>query len=243
MEYPAEYLRHRERIRAWMLGRGFYRAVEALEYAAKYHDGYRKDGFTPEFHHQVSIAHYLRTLPGIRNLEDVLTAAFLHDTIEDKDITAEEIADRFGLEVARAVSLLTKKSRGMVKDKEDYFKRMSDNPIASIVKGGDRIHNYQTMAKVFTCTKQLKYIREGENYILPMLKEARNNFPDQELAYENIKYTLKGQMELLRLSIEARNKVFELKEVIKNGENKATEGSKDVLRERKPSEEVGSLTK
>ena len=50
----------------------------------------------------------------------------------------------------------------------------------------------------------MRYIAECEAYILPMLAEARNNFPDQELAYENIKHALKGQIELIKLVIRAR---------------------------------------
>lgn len=204
MDYPLDYLRHRERIRAWLLGKEYYKAVEALEFAAKYHTGTRKDGVTPEFHHQVSILHYLRTLKGLRNQQAVLAAGCLHDTIEDYDVPPETIRVKFGEEVCTAVLLLTKKYRGEKKSPEEYYKSMSSNPIASIVKGGDRVHNFQTMATVFSCEKQLKYIEECEEHLLPMLKEARNNFPDQELAYENIKHALKGQIELIRLVIEAR---------------------------------------
>jgi (p)ppGpp synthase/HD superfamily hydrolase len=202
--YPPEFLRHRERIRAWLLGRKYYKSVEALEFASDFHVGIRKDGVTPEFHHQISIAHYIRTLYNLRFPEDVLTSAFLHDVVEDYDVSPDEIEARFGYNVREAVTLLSKKYRGDKKPVEEYYRAMRTNAIASIVKGADRIHNFQTMHSVFTCTKQMKYIEECEEHILPMLKEARRNFPDQELAYENIKHALKGQIELLKLSIEAK---------------------------------------
>lgn len=206
----SRYDRHRERFRSWMLGKEYFKAVEALEYAAKFHTGMRKDGFTPEFHHQISIGHYIRTLANLRNQEWALIVGILHDVVEDYDVPIEVIAAKFGQEIANAVLLMSKKYKGAKKATADYYLAMHTCPIASIVKGADRIHNFQTMSAVFTCKKQLAYITECELHILPMLKEARNNFPDQELAYENIKHALKGQIELLRLAIDAKEKLQEL---------------------------------
>ena len=72
------------------------------------------------------------------------------------------------------------------------------NKIASVVKGADRIHNVQTMIDVFTYEKQKEYIRETQEFIVPMLKEARRRFPRQEPAYENIQHVLVSQAELLQ---------------------------------------------
>lgn len=194
-------------LRYWMLGKGYYKAVSAMEFASKYHTGMRKDGLTPEFHHQISIASYLKTLPNLRCQEDVLCAAFLHDTVEDYDVSLSDIEFRFGTDVRKAVDLLSKKVDGYCKSQEEYFKRMVDCPIASIVKGGDRVHNSQSMHGVFSLNKQISYIEETRNYILPMLKSSRRLYPDQELAYENIKHALKGQIELIELAIDAEKKL------------------------------------
>ncbi len=75
---------------------------------------------------------------------------------------------------------------------------MATDPIASIGKGGDRMHNLQSMIGVFTKDKQKNYVTEAENKIIPMLKLARRNFPQQELAYENIKLVLNTQMQLIK---------------------------------------------
>jgi len=233
---------HKERLRHWVLGKEFFKAAEALEFAAKIHTGTRKDGITPEFHHQISIGHYVRTLPNLRKQEYVIIATLLHDTIEDYDVPVEIIQSKFGKEVANAVMLLSKKTKGINKGIEDYYNSMRNNSIASIVKGADRIHNFQTMHSVFTCSKQRKYIEECEDYILPMLKEARNTFPDQELAYENIKHALKGQIELLKLSIESKEQLEKFEGEL-NGKNKAPSGSKELFCKREPETEVTSLMK
>ena len=192
---------------SWMLGKEYFKAVESLEYAASVHTGIRKDGVTPEFHHQISIGHYTRTLPSLRNQELTLITVLLHDVIEDYNVPSEDILSRFGQDVTNAVLLLSREVNGVRKPQKNYYDDMSGNPIASIVKGADRIHNFQTCSEVFTIDKQEKYIDETEIYIIPMLKKARDNFPDQELAYENIKHALKGQIEFLRLVIKARKEL------------------------------------
>ena len=224
MSTSQDHVRHLERIKAWLLGKEYYKAVEALVFASKHHTGMRKDSVTPEFHHQISISLYLRTLPNLRDPEAVIATAMLHDVIEDENVSPQELEALFGSKITDAVLLLSKEIKGVKKSTFDYYEAMKDNPIASIVKGGDRIHNFQTMPTVFTCEKQTRYIEECENFILPMLREARNQFPDQVLAYENIKHALKGQIELLRLSIEAKQQILELK--LLGGKNVQSDNSK-----------------
>lgn len=93
--------------------------------------------------------------------------------------------------------LLTKKHRGNKMPVEVYYQNIAENNIASVVKGGDRIHNIQTMVDIFNTAKQQEYMSETNSYVLPMLKKARRNFTTQENAYENIKLILQNQMELI----------------------------------------------
>lgn len=37
-------------LRYWLIGRRYFTALEAMEFAAAHHTGFRKDGKTPEFH-------------------------------------------------------------------------------------------------------------------------------------------------------------------------------------------------
>ena len=55
----------------------------------------------------------------------------------------------------------------------------------------------------YLSTKFEEYISECEKHILPMLKEARRIFPEQEPAYENIKLVLMSQIELINVSLDA----------------------------------------
>lgn len=193
-------------MRYWLLGKEYHLALQAMEYAAGFHTGFRKDGCTPEFDHQLSIAHYIRTIiDELMQPEHALAAVFLHDVCEDYDVGFEEIEAHFGPEVKQAVFLLTKKHRGVDIDLGTYYTDMVNNGIASIVKGADRIHNIQTMTEVFDQEKQIKYLEETENLVLPMLKKARRKFPSQEPAYENAKLVLTSQLRLIRAIHEAKN--------------------------------------
>jgi (p)ppGpp synthase/HD superfamily hydrolase len=190
-------------MRYWLIGiskndKQFEPALEALEYAKNIHIGFRKDGKTPEFQHQIEICHYLRTLvDGLMYPGATLAAAFLHDVPEDYDISFEELERKFGKQISDAVWLLTKQYRGEKKDIEVYFDEMAHCPIASVIKGADRINNHQTMHPVFKPEKQQSYILETDNHIIPMLKKARHIHVRQEHIYENIKFVLKSQMAMV----------------------------------------------
>lgn len=199
-----KYEKMRVAMRYWLHGKGFTEAVKAMEFAADHHIGFRKDGTTPEFHHQISIASYIRTLPEVMHPQETLATTFLHDVVEDYDVDLQVIEVEFGKRVRRAVSLLSKKIGGYETKNEEYYMSMRDNAVASIVKGADRMHNFQTMPGVFTQDKQRRYIEECEKFILPMLKAARKKFPEQEPAYENIKHVLLSQIGLLKVGLDGK---------------------------------------
>lgn len=178
--------------------------LNMLEFAKDIHVGTRKDGFTPEFQHQLEIAHFIRTLSSeLRNPALVIGLCLGHDVLEDYSnkgpfVTHEQIVAVSGQEMADEILTISKEYKGVKLSTEEYFSNLSKTPHGSIAKGGDRIHNQGSMATVFTNHKQLSYIDETENFILPMLKVARRTFFDQEAAYENIKFVLKSQMTFVK---------------------------------------------
>ena len=66
--------------------------------------------------------------------------AWLHDTIEDTDITDADLRPVFGDEITDIVVILTKHPD---EDYFDYIKRVMDNPTAIKVKLADLTHNMQ----------------------------------------------------------------------------------------------------
>ena len=196
--------RHKKQLsvmRGWLEGKGYYAAAEALELVRELEQGTRKDGKTPKFHHQLSVARLISTLaPHLLFPEETITAAFLHDLLEDhgEQWTQNMVEARFGERVAKAVWRLSKKSAGLTKTYERYFEDMGECPIASVVKLADRAHNLHTMDGVFTLEKQTAYVNEVSQWFHPMIKRARRKYPRQYPAYENLKLFLLSQVRLVR---------------------------------------------
>jgi (p)ppGpp synthase/HD superfamily hydrolase len=198
-----DFQKARIALRYWLQGAGWHDALIAMDAAERVHLGLRKDGTTPEFAHQVSIAQFVRTLtPSLIHPEATMATVFLHDVPEDYGIRAEEVTRGFrSPDVAAftlpAVEALTKTFRGAKRLEAAVFDAIARDPVASIVKPADRIDNQGSMVGVFTLAKQKSYIAETEAFILPALKEAKRRFPEQELAYENLKAMLGSQIALL----------------------------------------------
>jgi len=214
-----DYAKTRSAIRYWMLGKNYHVALAAMEFGLKYHTGLRKDGKMPEFQHQISQANFARTLETVLMYpEEVLSTIFLHDVVEDiegvgyadvrkmlrKSGGSEEMVSR----ILSGVEKMTNQwpDEGIKKPKADYYNSMIDCPISSLCKGIDRIHNHQTMTDAFTIEKQESYIKETDDYILPMLKQARYTWTKQEPAYQNIKTVLVAQMEMVEIIVAAGKK-------------------------------------
>lgn len=201
-------------MRHWLLGRvsasrfetqiptPWSLALNSFEYALSIHTGRRKDG-SPEMIHQIRIAHYLRTLEShLTDAPMAIACAMLHDAREDYDISHEEIQSRFGEPLAAKIELLTKTFRGHKKSDREYYAMLATDPVVSIVKAADRFHNHSTMGNAFTITKQLSYLVETEELVLPMIKAAARAFPVQEAAFENAKLALRSQISLARPALE-----------------------------------------
>lgn len=186
-------------LRYWLMGRDYTQAIKAMEFAMSYHTGKRKNG-DPEFIHQLSQVQYARTLEKqLIDPEGTFITLFLHDVMEDYDVKFQVIADMFGTPIADSVFLMTNcESDGSKKDSDRYYGSMANDPRASFGKASDRIHNLSTMIGVFKPEKQMAYCKQSHDLIIPMLKQARTIFPEQEAAYHNVKHILQIQMELIR---------------------------------------------
>ena len=123
---------------------------KAFEFAYRLHEGqYRKSGEL-YISHPVAVAGLLRDLGGSAAM---IAAGFLHDVVEDTDITIEEIEARFGTEVRQLVEGVTKLSKINFKSKTEsqaenfrrMFLAMAQDIRVIVVKLADRLHNMRTL--------------------------------------------------------------------------------------------------
>ena len=83
----------------------------AIAYAVEKHrNGLRKGTKMPYIVHPLEVMHNLMLMEADKNL---MAAGVLHDTVEDTDATLEEIAAKFGDDVAALVSSHTEKDKSL----------------------------------------------------------------------------------------------------------------------------------
>lgn len=148
---------------------------KALEYATKMHKGqYRKDG-REYITHPIKVAKYVRKFKESSNIEVLIAAAYLHDTIEDTKATYYDIVNQFGAEIANLVLELTtdedlKNEIGKTKYLEIKMKNMSS--WALVIKLCDRLANICDLENVEKEFRK-KYIKETIE-ILNYVTDNRN---------------------------------------------------------------------
>jgi (p)ppGpp synthase/HD superfamily hydrolase len=121
---------------------------KALEFAIKQHKGQkRKQTNMPYFRHPISVAENIEEVKKSKNLEILMTAAVLHDTVEDcPGVTIKEIAEKFGYYVAALVDELTSDKKEIAKiGKTEYLKKKMEKMTSYglVIKLADRRHNIE----------------------------------------------------------------------------------------------------
>jgi guanosine-3',5'-bis(diphosphate) 3'-pyrophosphohydrolase len=149
------------------------RIIKAREFADHAHAGQaRKYTDEPYITHPIAV---VKILASVCIDEDMLVAAYLHDTVEDTDVTLEMIQKRFGDRVASLVNDLTDVSTPedgsrKVRKAKDLIHTSLAHPDAKTIKLADLIHNTSSLlkhdpefAKVYMAEKRalLHALREG----------------------------------------------------------------------------------
>ncbi|HEX4579974.1 MAG TPA: bifunctional (p)ppGpp synthetase/guanosine-3',5'-bis(diphosphate) 3'-pyrophosphohydrolase [Candidatus Dormibacteraeota bacterium] len=134
------YLREEER---GVLSRAYALAERA-------HQGQSRLSGEPYVSHPVAVAGILADL-GLD--ADTLVAALLHDTVEDTDVTREQLREEFGAHVAKLVDGVTKLGKIHVHTREQaqaenirkMLVAMAEDIRVVLIKLGDRLHNMRTV--------------------------------------------------------------------------------------------------
>ncbi len=149
------------------------KVVRAYEFARANHAGQRRRSGEPYINHPVEVGMILAA--DLRMDEDTICAALLHDTVEDTDVTLEQLEELFGSEVAAMVDGVTKLT-SIEEDSMDekqalnlrkMFLAMSKDIRVVIIKIADRLHNMRTLASLPPDRRQFK-ARETMDVYAPL---------------------------------------------------------------------------
>jgi len=136
----------------------------AFEMAAEAHQTMRRKSGEPYILHPIAVAMICVEEIGLGVRSTI--CALLHDTIEDTDLTLDDVKNEFGNEIAKIVDGLTKISGVMdanSSQQAENFKKilltLTDDPRVILIKLADRLHNMRTLDSMKQ-EKQLKIASE-----------------------------------------------------------------------------------
>lgn len=191
------------------------RVSRAVELATKAHEGQLRRTGEPYIIHPLAVKKILEEW-GMD--EDTIVAGILHDTVEDTDVTLEQIKGEFGEPVAQLVDGVTKlgKIRKNMNDLDTYLPETRDNflrlMIATgndirvlIIKLADRLHNARTLSAL-PPDKQKKIATETLEIFAPLADRLNMGRARVELADLAFSYVDPKRFEYLSDLIKKTNK-------------------------------------
>jgi guanosine-3',5'-bis(diphosphate) 3'-pyrophosphohydrolase len=162
----------------------------AFEMAVDAHKTMRRKSGEPYIFHPLAVARICVEEIGLGVRSSI--CSLLHDTVEDTDLTLEDIEREFGSEIARIIDGLTKISNVVdtnTSQQAENFKKilltLTDDPRVILIKLSDRLHNMRTLDSMKR-EKQLKISSETVYVYAP-------------LAHRMGLYTIKTEMEDLAM--------------------------------------------
>ena len=166
----------------------------AYEYASKKHFSQKRITGDDYITHPLNVAWILTD---VKADGKAISAALLHDTIEDSDSTFEEISNLFGREVATIVDGVTKINRlnfssdseQMAANQRKILVGLSSDVRVLIVKLADRLHNMRTLY-VLSESKQKRKAKETLEILTPVahrlgIYKIKSELEDLSLRYSN----------------------------------------------------------
>jgi GTP pyrophosphokinase len=166
---------------------------KAFEVAVESHKEMRRKSGEPYIYHPIAVAQICAEEIGLGSTGVV--CALLHDTVEDTDLTLEDVKGLFGDKVSQIINGLTKIS-GVIDNtssiQAENFRKvlltMSEDIRVILIKLADRLHNMRTLEHMKR-EKQLKIASETLFLYAPLAHRLGLNNIKTELEDLGLKYT------------------------------------------------------
>jgi len=148
------------------------RLLHAARFAAEKHAGQKRKGANeePYVNHVIEVAALIAD--HVEAVDpDVLVAAFLHDTVEDTDVTNDDVRAQFGVVVAGMVAEVTD-DKSLPKETRKALQVANaahKSPGAALIKLADKISNLRAMLssppKDWSLDRRQKYFEWAKQVI------------------------------------------------------------------------------
>ncbi len=183
--YPPEVIALRDLLNTYLEPARVAQVLRAFEVGAMAHHGQHRKTGEPYILHPVEVA---QILANMRMDHESIVAAILHDTIEDTELSKEQITEQFGKAIADLVDGVTKldqmKFRTRKEADAESFRKlmlaMSRDLRVIFIKLADRLHNMRTLGSM-SLTSRRRIASETLSIYAPMADRLGMNSMKAEL--------------------------------------------------------------
>ncbi len=181
---------------------------KAWEFCVKHHEGQKRASGEQYIIHPLEVAEVLAEL---KMDSTSIAAGLLHDSVEDTPATNEEIAEKFGDQVAHIVEGVTKIDKIQFANREDrqaenvrkmLLAMVSDVRVV-LIKLADRLHNMRTLEHLQP-DRQEAIARETQDIYAPLAHRLGMGKVRGELEDLAFRYTDPVSYEKVSAAVEAR---------------------------------------
>jgi guanosine-3',5'-bis(diphosphate) 3'-pyrophosphohydrolase len=162
--------------------------TKALAFAANKHRNQRRKNVAafPYINHPISLVHILCNEVHITDM-NVICAALLHDTVEDTETTAEELAFEFGQDICNIVMEVTDDKSIPARQKRkqlqiEHASQISDQ--AKLLKLADKISNLRDLANDPPATWSMERRREYFDWAKQVIDQMRGTHEELERLFD-----------------------------------------------------------
>jgi len=182
--------------------------LRAYTFGESAHAGQRRSSGEPFIHHPLAVAHILAAL---RLDAPTLTAAILHDVMEDTATARDRIVEKFGEDVAQLVDGVSKIDRIETDTREaaeaenlrKMLLAMSRDLRVILIKLADRLHNMRTLDSL-PPKKRLRIARQTQEIYAPIANRLGLHSWSRELEDLSFRHTYANRHQTLARALRRR---------------------------------------
>ncbi len=184
--------------------------AKACDFAIKHHGTQTRASGDPYCLHPMEVA---KILTDMKLDNSTIVTAILHDTVEDTDVTLDDIEQEFGNEIRQLVDGVTKLTKiefqpDNIRQAENFRKlliAMSEDIRVLLVKLADRLHNMRTLHFIQSSDKRIRIAHETMEIYAPLaerigVQKFKNELQDLAflILYPEVRDSIISRLEFLR---------------------------------------------